>query len=65
MCVIPLFFIMTTPKDIHEQYAKVIMKLIEKQVSDEMPDLDKELLVIEIQNRYKKLVQEYFNIEKP
>ena len=41
------------------------MTLIEKQVSDEMPDLDKELLVIEIQNRYKKLVQEYFNIKKP
>jgi len=56
---------MTTPKDIHEQYAKVIMMLIEKQVSDEMPDLDKELIVIEVQNRYKKLVQEYFNIEKP
>lgn len=56
---------MTIPKDIHEQYAKVIMALIEKQVSDEIPYLDKELLVIEIQNRYKKLIQEYFNIEKP
>ncbi len=56
---------MTTPKDIHEQYGKVIKHLIEKQISDEMPDLDKELIVIEIQNRYKKLVHEYFNIEKP
>jgi hypothetical protein len=55
---------MTNPEDIHEQYAKVIKHLIEKQLSDEMPDLDKELIVIEIQNRYKKLVQEYFNIEK-
>ena len=56
---------MTMPEDIYEQYAKVIKHLIEKQVSDEMPNLDKALLVIEIQNRYKKLVQEYFNIEKP
>ncbi len=55
---------MTTPDDIHEQYAKVIKHLIEKQVSDEMPDLDKELIVIEIQNRYKKLVEEYFNLTK-
>ena len=39
--------------------------LIEKQISDEMPDLKEELLVVEIQERYKKLVENYFNIEKP
>ena len=57
------FFIMTIPKDIHEQYSKVIKMLIEKQVKDEMPDLEEELLVMEIQNRYKKLVEEYFKIK--
>lgn len=58
------FFIMTIPENIHDQYAKIIKHLIEKQVSDEMPDLDKELVVIEIQNKYKKLIEEYFNLKK-
>ncbi len=56
---------MTTPKDIHDQYAKVIMMLIDKQISEEMPHLDEELKIIEIQNKYKKLVKEYFKIKIP
>ena len=55
---------MTTIEYIHEQYANGIRYLIEKQVSDEMSDIDKDLIVIEVQNRYKKLIQEFFNIEK-
>lgn len=52
----------TTPKDIHDQYAKVIMMLIEKQIKEEKPNIESYEFVIEIQEKYKKLVHNYFNL---
>ncbi len=42
-------------KNLHEQYAKVILSLIERKVS---------LDPVKIQNEYNKLIEEYFGIKK-
>lgn len=42
-------------KNLHEQYAKVILHLIERKVGQDL---------IKIQNEYNKLVEEYFGIKK-
>ena len=54
-----------TPKDIHEQYTQGIKSLIEKQINEEKPDLDHESFLTEIQEKYIKLVEEFFHIKRP
>lgn len=56
---------MITPKNIHDQYAKGISGIIEKQIKEEMPDLKGELFIIELQARYNKLFVDYFHFPDP
>lgn len=56
---------MTTPKDIHDQYAKVIMMLIEKQIKEKNPNIEPFEFVIDIQEKYKDLVRDFFKIQIP
>jgi len=61
----PKDFTKVVPVDIHNQYAKVIMMLVEKQIKEENPNVEPYEFVIEIQEKYNDLVCTYFNIKKP